>query len=376
MLKYAAHSAYCALICALLLRAEAAALRQATEDSPALLIWFLRAFVSLNLALFCTTLAVFDLLGVCYSQLSDMLRPPPLLKSIWGALAFMLALAANLSVSVAGMWANRVIFGFQLQYELTGATMLLLAYNVANMRYNATSSSRLQSFWHERGLDLVKHQRWSLGLGNIGLSFRLYKRVLVYAASVVVAPAVPPRAALASGWHHPVAWAVGLVVLLTPLTAGTQLLQFHLAHMWLHANATLYRLVHKIHHCARYPIPSDSGTESPLEFMLSKITILNCVVPFVLWLPGEVMAMKWQRAGHDFEAGNEHLRRAGTSALGDGPGFHMLHHTKNVGNLSIEPFDKLMGTLIDASKTSAWVLPAKAAEQCSAAASGCRALRS
>ena len=167
MLKYAAHSAYCALICALLLRAEAAALRQATEDSPALLIWFLRAFVSLNLALFCTTLAVFDLLGVCYSQLSDMLRPPPLLKSIWGAFAFMLALAANLSVCVAGMWANRVIFGFQLQYELTGATMLLLAYNVANMRYNATSSSRLQSFWHERGLDQSSTSGGALGLATL-----------------------------------------------------------------------------------------------------------------------------------------------------------------------------------------------------------------
>ena len=45
--------------------------------------------------------------------------------------------------------------------------------------------------------------------------------------------------------------------------------------------------------------------------------------------------------------------------LGDGPVYHMLHHAKNVGNMSIEPFDKMFGTLIDSSKIAAWVMPAK-----------------
>ena len=35
---------------------------------------------------------------------------------------------------------------------------------------------------------------------------------------------------------------------------------------------------------------------------------------------------------------------------------HMLHHTKNVGNLSTEPLDRLFGTLIDSTKISALVL--------------------
>ena len=30
-----------------------------------------------------------------------------------------------------------------------------------------------------------------------------------------------------------------------------------------------------------------------------------------------------------------------------------------VGNMSIEPFDKMFGTLIDSSKIAAWVMPAK-----------------
>lgn len=361
VLKYASHATYVALLCALLSRVETAALLQPAEDSPRLLVLFLRAFVGVNVMLFCAAVGVFDLCGVRYSQLSDVLNPPRALDAAWGVLAYALALAANVSLCVAGMWAHRVVFGFPLAYELAGAAALLLAYNAANLWYNATASARLRPFWRQRGLDLALHQRWSLGLGNIGLGFRLFKRVLVYAASVAVAPTVPPLAELAPGWEYPVVWAVLLVVMLTPLTAAAQLFQFHVAHMWLHANPTLYRLVHKIHHCARYPIPSDSGTESPLEFALSEITILNCTVPFLFWLPGEAMAMRWQRAGHTFENGNEHLRAAGADALGDGPGFHMLHHTKNIGNLSIEPFDKMMGTLIDSSKISAYVLPAKAA---------------
>ena len=183
------------------------------------------------------------------------------------------------------MWAHRVVFGFPLRYELAGSAALLVAYNVSNLWYNATASERLRPFWEEKGLDLARHQRWSLALGNMGLGFRLFKRVLVYAASVAVSPTVPSIAQLAPGWEHPVAWlgcssatawAVALVVLLllvltltltltlplpltltptpdpnqvllTPLTAGAQLFQFHCAHMWLHSNAALYRLVHKVH---------------------------------------------------------------------------------------------------------------------------------
>jgi len=361
MLKYCSHATYCALLCALLSRVETAALQQPAEAAPHTLVSFCRMFVYINILLLCAAVFVFDMCGVHYSRLSDALAPPPLGLLMRGVVLYGLALAANLSLCLGGMWVHRVVFGFPLWYELSGAAALLVAYNVGNLWYNATASERLRPFWKEKGLDLARHQRWSLALGNMGLGFRLFKRVLVYAASVAVAPTVPPLAHIAPGWQHPVAWGVALVVLLTPLTAGAQLMQFHVAHMWLHANAALYRLVHKVHHLARYPIPSDSGTESPLEFALSEITLLNCAVPLALWLPGEAMAMRWQRAGHTFELGNEQLRTAGDKMLGDGPGFHMLHHAKNVGNMSIEPFDRMFGTLIDSTKIAAYVLPAKAA---------------
>jgi len=359
MLKYGSHAAYCALLYTLLSRVETAALQQPAEDEPGTLVRFFRSFVYINITLLCAAVFVFDICGVRYSRLSDALAPPPLGLLLRGVFLYAMALAANVSLCLVGMWAHRVVFGFPLRYELAGSAALLVAYNAGNLWYNATASERLRPFWREKGLDLARHQRWSLALGNMGLGFRLFKRVLVYAASVAVAPTVPSLAQLAPSWDHPVAWAVALVVLLTPLTAGAQLFQFHCAHMWLHSNAALYRLVHKVHHLARYPIPSDSGTESPLEFALSEITLLGCFVPLALWWPGEAMAMRWQRAGHTFELGNEQLRAAGDKTLGDGPGFHMLHHAKNVGNMSIEPFDKMFGTLIDSSKIAAWVMPAK-----------------
>ena len=59
------------------------------------------------------------------------------------------------------------------------------------------------------------------------------------------------------------------------------------------------------------------------------------------------------RASHTFELGNEQLRTAQTEQ----PVHHMLHHTKNIGNLSIIAYDKFFGSVIDASKIPAFVLP-------------------
>ena len=353
VLKYTSHVVYCGLLALLLSRVEAS-----PQPDP-LLVRFLRAFLVWSAALLAVTILLFDLRGVRYSSLEGLtLRPAALLGGATSVALYALAVAANVGVCVASMWAHRVVFGFPLQHELLGSVALLVAYNVLNLRYNATAFARLEPFWRTKGLDLAKHQRWSLGLGNVGLGFRTCKRVLVYAASVAIAPSVPALDEWAPSWRYPVVWGCVLVLALTPLTIMQQNLQFHFLHAWLHADATLYRLVHKIHHCARYPIPSDSGTESPLEYILDEITAINCLVPFWFWLPGEFSVMKMHRDGHIFEVGNAELASADPAAPpADGPVHHMLHHTKNTGNLSIVPFDKMSGTLIDRSKLSAWVLP-------------------
>ena len=47
-----------------------------------------------------------------------------------------------------------------------------------------------------------------------------------------------------------------------------------------------------------------------LTHLLAHLPLLSCFVPLALWLPGEAMAMRWQRDGHTFELGNEQLREA------------------------------------------------------------------
>ena len=71
----------------------------------------------------------------------------------------------------------------------------------------------------------------------------------------------------------------------------------------------------------------------------------------------QLIAMKANRDGHTFERGNADAKLGTQQPVGDGPAHHMLHHTKNVGNLSTEPLDRLFGTLIDSTKISALVLP-------------------
>lgn len=186
MLKYCSHATYCALLCALLSRVEPAALQQPVEAAPHTLVSFLRAFVWVNSMLLFAAVFAFDLCGVHYSRLSDALAPPPLGLLLRGVLLYGLALAANLSLCLVGIWAHRVVFGFPLRYELAGAATLLVCYNVANLWYNAVASERLRPFWTARGLNLARHQRWSFALGNMGLGFRLFKRVLMYAAPALL----------------------------------------------------------------------------------------------------------------------------------------------------------------------------------------------
>jgi len=346
VLKYTSHCVYCVLLCVLLSRYEA--LDDHDADSRTL-VWFLRVFVTWNVCHLFAAIVLFDLNGTRYSRGSESLKRIDAMP----ILLYALALVANVSACSAGMWVNRVIWRFPLRLEIAGAALLLFACNAANIAYNAASFLRLQPFFASKGIDLRRHQRWSYALTNVGSSFRAFKRVLVFALSRLIATSVPTLAQLLPTWQYPTVWAGFVIALITPVAIAGGLFQFHLAHSWLHSNATLYHLVHKVHHLARYPIPSDAGTESPLEFMLDEITPLTLLGPFWLWLPGEAFIMRDHRTGHTFELGNKQLR-----AGEEGPAVHhMLHHTKNAGNLSIIPYDKLFGTLMDSTKISAFELP-------------------
>lgn len=341
MLKYASHASYCALLCALLVRLES------SPPVDAALLWFLRVFAVWNVVALIAAVFVFDLNGVRYSQIGDGIRVLELLHVV----PYGLALVANIGACTATMYLQRAAFGFSLEMEVGAGALLLVAYHIANVRYNISSFARLEPFWKGKGLDLAKHQRWSFALSNLGLSFRLFKRVLLFVLSTLVWPTVPTLAELYPTWQYPTAWAMLAHVLLTPLSLAFTFFQYHLVHAWLHTNATLYRTVHKVHHLARYPIPSDSGTISPLEFAMHEVTVPKVLTPFWFWLPGEIFIGMQHRKDHTFELGNQGLREGNGDAA-----WHMLHHSKNVGNYSFPALDKLFGTAMDLSKIAPFAL--------------------
>mmetsp|Transcript_1207 Transcript_1207/g.2024 ORF Transcript_1207/g.2024 Transcript_1207/m.2024 type:complete len:347 (+) Transcript_1207:46-1086(+) len=340
MLKYVSHAVYCVLLCLLLAHCE----DTFRGEDNLLLRGFLRAFVLWNVTHFCAAVFIFDLYGVHYSSKSDTIPSFDLLAVV----AYALAIFINLGSCTVAMAIQRIAFGFSLQTELSAAALLLLAYHVANIHYNMTAFARLEPFWSSKGLDLRKHQRWSFALSNMGLTFRLFKRVLLFVLSSLLWPTVPTLDELYPSWQYPKTWAMLSVILCTPLSLAFTFFQYHLVHAWLHSNGTLYHMVHKVHHLARYPIPSDSGTISPLEFALHEITLPKVIAPFWFWLPGEIFIGIQHRKDHTFELGNAELREGKF----DGSAWHMLHHSKNVGNYSFQPLDKLFGTMIDVSKVA------------------------
>ena len=153
---YASHAVYCALLCMLLTRFE----QQTPPHTDAQeLLLFLRVFAASSVVLLCLAV-ILDLNGVRYSTLSDALRPPRLVDGPSIALLG-LPLCANLAGCVGCMWLHRIIFGFSLRSELTGSALLMLLCNAANLRYNASATSRLRPFWKSKGLDVDMHMRWS-----------------------------------------------------------------------------------------------------------------------------------------------------------------------------------------------------------------------
>jgi sterol desaturase/sphingolipid hydroxylase (fatty acid hydroxylase superfamily) len=348
MILYASHAVYCAALALLATHLEAR--DEAGTHKLCRILWAVLAWSVAHL----TAAAVLDAKGTRYSQIA--LRDAVRVRDLPGVALFLLVIVAQMSLCAAGTFLGRIVWGFPLGFEVATSCIVLTAYDVLNIRYNVASSARLAPFFASKGLDLTAHQRWSYALSNVGLAFRTFKRVIVFAISVAMWPNVPTPAELLPGWSHPWMWLLGLILLLQ-LPAPCLLYQYQIMHQGLHANVTLYKLVHKVHHCARYPIPSDSGTESPLEFMANggEVSALkDAMLPWWLALPYELNMMRENRASHTLEVGNVEL----ASGDSEHAAHHMLHHTKNTGNMSFFPsIDRKFGTLIDSTNVSPFVLP-------------------
>lgn len=329
---YASHFAYCGVLAGL-----QAHLAHDSETRLALRVLLLFSAVNLGASL------ALDLWGTRYSSLSW----PTFRVDVGTLCVYALVLAANVAVCAASMLAGRVVWGFSLRTEIAVSTALFLAWRVLNVRWDFANTERLTPWFKDKGIHLRSHQRWAYALSNVGLGFRLFRRVFVYAVSLVLMPTVPTLAEWLPGWEYAHVWAALISLALLPWTKTSIGLQWHYHHRALHANPTLYGLIHKPHHLARYPIPVDAGTESPIELMMHEITALTSLTPLALWAPITFFRIFGEMTSHDITIGDK-LIRDGRHEEQDA--HHLLHHTTNNVNMSVPSLDRWSNTIIDAAK--------------------------
>jgi len=241
--------------------------------------------------------------------------------------ALMVAINTAICVAVETVFLRGVI-GFNFHLELAFAVILHARYIIEGIHWDMTASQEAYDFYAEQRMDLRKHMWWSFPLSGPGTAVRCYKRLMVHMLSVW---ALPDASAVTVDLSPASYWATFALLSWMGYQNMPGCLQYTWLHRWAHDTPTVYLLVHKIHHIARYPIPSDSGTESPLEFWLDEVNFGAIGMP----LPGYI-ALEWTMAAVQYRNHNF----AAKDALGL---HHRLHHSVNTGNCSLPDWDAADG---------------------------------
>ena len=232
--------------------------------------------------------------------------------------------------------------GQSIQTFATLGTYVLLGYKVTLLYYLYTLSNSKRQIEHNSWYFL-----WSSALSFPGLVFRTHKHAIAMAIASQIIFGHRIEFTLFDLGLHSVTWRCSALVLLgsclvvlcvfSKSDAIVYLpgrLQSHFSHKLLHEVPILYIFIHKIHHCARKPIFSDSGTISPLEFAWSEVNWLGSIIHPFLWLAYEIKAIGGHCDAHDWY---------GVFGKYD---HHILHHSKNTGNYTIPYWDKITGDMI------------------------------
>lgn len=317
MIKYTSHVAFCAILAAVTSWFPATSHQEGAIFLHAMLWWCCG----------CTLLAaVLDLTYVGYSSMAN-LWPRNFDAGAVVICALMVVINTVVCVGVETVFLRGVI-GFQFELELAFAIILHVRYIVEGIHWDLTATQEAYDFYEAQGLDLRKHMWWSFPLSGPGTAVRCYKRLMVHMLSVWI---FPDESAFAVDLSPAAYWVAFAVLSWAGFQNMPGCLQYTWLHRWAHDTPIIYLLVHKIHHIARYPIPSDSGTESPLEFWLDEVNFGAVGMPLPAFAALEWMMGAVQYRNHNFAA-------EGPAGL-----HHRLHHSVNTGNCSLPEWDAADG---------------------------------
>jgi sterol desaturase/sphingolipid hydroxylase (fatty acid hydroxylase superfamily) len=145
--------------------------------------------------------------------------------------------------------------------------------------------------------EAARHMLWSFFMGNAGLVVRCGQQV----ATIMVFDNLQVLLGMDNLNPGPFAATVGIVGLgiLSYVSVGRACPTYYKIHRTLHENKTLYTAIHRIHHKGIHPTVLDSGTETPLEFVLTEsLAYTQCLWPDWIHVLMQAIPFNSQYRGH------------------------------------------------------------------------------
>jgi len=179
----------------------------------------------------------------------------------------------------------------------------------------------------------LRHVWWAYFLGNVGLIVKCSVQVITIAGFELLRTSLGIDIAthLVPGEHVAVISVAALVLcpLALWLSIGLSLTVYYRAHRTLHTYKPLYDGIHAIHHRGILPTPLDSGTISPLEFIIT-----DMARPAFMLIPNWAFTL--------VEIGlalGTHLPSHDAGTLQKFAQHHLAHHKHVVFNFGLLPRD-------------------------------------
>lgn len=254
-------------------------------------------------------------------------------------LAFLLYLVLgrylqNMSLLGGPWYAFLIVYSFYFLFRLYFLIryLLTIAFN-----WNGSSSFEIKLANLNTPKIASKHMIWAFFLGNLGLTIRCGKQFIFLwlIDHIITAFRIPLPIFELGNIYNSILWFVYILLTLFVLVYF-MLIIYYKVHRTLHENRTLFIFLHRIHHEAIYPIVLDSGTISPLEFILTETgAFMFILFPDWLFVLESVLLAVGHLVGHNTLIKNERLHH------------HVQHHRLLNVNYAEPVADRFFGSFFD-----------------------------
>ena len=234
--------------------------------------------------------------------------------------SFVMLYAFYMAVRI--FWLVKYLWLLTYRWESAGQTF---AVQEANLKSQSTA---------------IRHVAWAYFLGNIGLIVRCASQVMTIGLFEWMRRVTPANVTQHPQLNERLLWLAAGAAIVWIVTMGIAirraLLVYYRTHRTFHQCRPLYDSIHAIHHRGVLPTPLDSGTISPLEFLITENALpAATLLPNWWWTASQiVIAVVGHWPSHD------------AGVRWTFPQHHLQHHRYFTVNYGLTPAeDEFFGTL-------------------------------